>query len=281
MTSEGPRPLIDLHSHSTRSDGTFEPARLVAEAARRGVTVLALTDHDTVAGLDEAEAAAREHGLSFVPGVEFTCGVAGMEVHLLGLGVNRANPTLLRLCDEIQYSRRERFMEMAAKLRQAGLPVSVSNLPHSTSLARPYMARLLVEQGYVQGYQDAFDRYLKRGAPAFVPHREVPIGRAIEAAHAAGGVALLAHPGLYRDGEAAVRAAVADGLDGIEVIHSDHNHQQAERYRALADELGLLVSGGADFHGPEHARAHFFGKRGCPPADYERLKVALENRARG
>lgn len=272
-------PLADLHSHSTRSDGAFAPARLVAEASARGVTTLALTDHDTTAGLDEAEAAAQEHGIAFVPGVEITCECAGTEVHLLGLGIDRLNPKLQRICTDVQKRRRERFFEMVERLRAHGVPLSTEGVEDGVSLARPYLARLLVQQGKVAGYQEAFERYLRRGRPGFVDHTRIRIEGAIEAIQAAGGVAVIAHPGLYRNGDEVVFEARKLGLDGIECHHSDHNHDVSQHYVSLARKLELLVSGGADFHGPEHARSKFFGKRGCPNDDFERMKDALAARA--
>ena len=272
-------PLVDLHSHSTRSDGAFAPARLVEEAAARGVTTLALTDHDTTAGLDEAEAAAQEHGLEFVAGVEITCECAGTEVHLLGLGIDRLNPKLQRICADVQERRRERFFEMVARLRAHGVPLSTEGVEDGVSLARPYLARLLVQQGKVAGYQEAFERYLRRGRPGFVDHTRIRIEGAIGAIQAAGGVAVIAHPGLYRNGDEVVFEARKLGLDGIECHHSDHNHDVSQHYVSLARKLELLVSGGADFHGPEHARSKFFGRRGCPADDFERMKEALAARA--
>ncbi len=271
--------LVDLHSHSTRSDGAFAPARLVEEAATRGVTTLALTDHDTTAGLDEAEAAAQQHGLEFVPGVEITCECAGTEVHLLGLGIDRLNPKLQRVCADVQERRRERFFEMVARLRAHGVPLSTEGVEDGVSLARPYLARLLVQQGKVAGYQEAFERYLRRGRPGFVDHSRIRIEGAIEAIQAAGGVAVIAHPGLYRNGDEVVFEARKLGLDGIECHHSDHNHDVSQHYVSLARKLELLVSGGADFHGPEHARSKFFGRRGCPNDDFKRMKEALAARA--
>jgi predicted metal-dependent phosphoesterase TrpH len=279
MTVSERQPIIDLHSHSTASDGVFAPARLIEEAASRGITTLALTDHDSISGLDEAEAAAREHGIDLLPGVEFTVGCAGSEVHLLGLGVDRTNRKLLGLCAEIQERRRRRFYEMMDRLRMAGVPLKTEGVAQGVSLARPYLARMLVEQGIVETYQEAFTRYLKKGAPGYVGNRRTPIKRAIDAIHAAGGVAVVAHPGLYRNGDEVVREAAEQGADGIECYHSDHNHDKIGHYVAMARKLGLLVSGGADFHGPDHARAKLFGQRSCPPEEFERMKNALAARA--
>jgi hypothetical protein len=278
MTST-PSQVIDLHCHSTASDGALAPAQVVAEAARRGVTVLALTDHDTIGGLEEAEAAARSHGISLIPGVEFTVGCAGSEIHLLGLGIDRSNSELLRLCSEIQQSRRERFFTMIERLRMAGVALKTEGVADGVSLARPYLARMLVEQGFAEGYQDAFDKYLRKGAPAYVPHRRTPIRRAIEVIHGAGGIAIVAHPGLYKNGDEVVYEAAQLGADGIECHHSDHDHDKTAHYVGIARRLGLLISGGADFHGLEHARARLFGKKVCPPEEYERLTLAISARS--
>ncbi|MBZ0136265.1 MAG: PHP domain-containing protein [Planctomycetes bacterium] len=279
MNDSPQSPLIDLHSHSTCSDGSFAPARLIQEAATRGVNTLALTDHDTTAGLDEAEAAALEHGVDFVPGVEITCEVAGTEVHLLGLGIDRTQRTLRELCEDVQERRRRRFFQMIEKLRAHGVPLSSDDVKDGVSLARPYLARMLVQQGKVGSYQEAFQRYLKKGCPGYIEHSRIPIKRAIDAIQAAGGVAVLAHPGLYKNGDECVFEATRQGLDGIECFHSDHSHNTAGHYVSLARKLKLLVSGGADFHGPDHARSKFFGQKGCPPAEFERMQEAIAARS--
>lgn len=274
-----PDSLIDLHSHSTCSDGSLPPTALLEEAARRGVSTLALTDHDTVAGLDEAQAAANRLGIELVPGVEFTVTCSGSEVHLLGLGIDHTHAAVVSLCGEIQIRRRRRFFDMVDQLRAAGVPLKTENVQDGVSLARPYLARMLVEQGYVKGQQEAFERYLRKGGIGYVAHRPTPITRGIEAIKAAGGVAVIAHPGIYRNGDEVVYEAVQHGLDGIECYHSDHNHDVQEHYVGRANQLGLLVSGGADFHGVDHARSKFFGKRGCPAEQYARLMEVVAARA--
>lgn len=270
---------IDLHSHSTCSDGSFSPTRLVEEASTRGVTTLALTDHDTMHGLDEAEAAARAQGIEFVPGVEITCECAGTEVHMLGLGVDRTNRRLRDLCADVQERRRTRFFKMIEKLRQIGVPLSTAGVDEDVSLARPYLARMLVEQDHTKTYQEAFEKYLKKGRPAYLPNNPVPIGRAIEAVKAAGGVAIIAHPGLYRNGDEVVHEAVREGIDGIECHHSDHDHDTTRHFEAIACKRGLLISGGADFHGPHHRRSKLFGRKVCPTDEFERIMGAVAARS--
>ncbi|MBK9975455.1 MAG: PHP domain-containing protein [Planctomycetes bacterium] len=267
--------MIDLHSHSTCSDGALAPAQLVREATKRGVQVLALTDHDTTAGLAEAFAEAHAQGISMIAGVEFTVDAIGIEIHMLGLGIDPANVQLQRLCTEIRSRRRTRFFEMIARLRAAGLPIRDPDLPNEMALARPLLARILIEQGFVQSHSEAFERYLRKGCPGYVEHNRLGMKHAIDAIHTAGGLAFVAHPGLYQRGDEIVFEARRLGMDGIEVYHSDHKHDVQEHYLSLARKLDLLVSGGADFHGPEHPRSVNFGKRGCPPAEFERIQAAL------
>lgn len=274
MTENAPR-TIDLHSHSNCSDGALAPAALVREAASRGIGVLALTDHDTTAGVDEAEAEAAQHGLRIVPGVEITVDALGFEVHVLGLGVDRACVELQTLCGEIRGRRRERFFEMIARLRAAGVPLPEPVFDTDMALSRPLMARMLVEHGHARTYNDAFTRYLRKGCPGYVEHNRLPVVRAIDAIHAAGGVAIMAHPGLYPRGDEIVFEARRHGLDGIEAWHSDHAHDVAAHYAALAHRLGMLTSGGADFHAPDHPRSARFGRMGCPPAAWAAIESAL------
>ncbi|MBE7493142.1 MAG: PHP domain-containing protein [Planctomycetes bacterium] len=270
---------VDLHSHSICSDGTLSPTALVREARARGLDVLALTDHDTVAGVAEAQAEADRAGLRLVHGVEFTVDCLGIEIHVLGLGVNCRNRALTSLCDEIRSRRRTRFMEMIARLRAVGVPLKDPEIPHEVALARPLLARVMIQQGFVATQSEAFERYLRKGRPGYVEHNRLKAVQAIEAIHAAGGLAFVAHPGLYQRGDEIVFDLRQSGLDGIECVHSDHRHDVQEHYRALADKLGLLVSGGADFHGPDHPRSVNFGKRTLPVEDFSRIEAALAARA--
>lgn len=266
---------IDLHSHSTCSDGALSPTALVQEATRRGLNVLALTDHDTIAGIDEAQTEADRAGLRLMHGVEFTVDCIGIEIHVLGLGVDRRNGALTRLCDEIRSRRRTRFMEMIARLRAVGVPLQDPDIPHEVALARPLLARMLIQQGFVATQSEAFEKYLRKGCPGYVEHNRLKAVQAMEAIHAAGGLAFVAHPGLYQRGDEIVFDLRQNGLDGIECVHSDHKHDVQEHYRALANKLGLLVSGGADFHGPDHPRSVNFGKRTLPVEDFARIEAAL------
>ncbi|MDC1142160.1 PHP domain-containing protein [Planctomycetota bacterium] len=267
--------MIDLHSHSTGSDGSLSPTELAKEAASRGIKTLALTDHDTTIGLEEAKAEAALHGLRILPGLEVTCHVIGSEIHMLGLGVNPETAVLKELCAQIGKSREERFKSMVEKLRQIGVPLKEMETPKVGALCRPTVARMLVEQGHAISMNDAFAKYLRKGRPAFVPHKEVPAQRAINVIHEAGGLAFVAHAGNYSNGDDVINELRQHDLDGIEVWHPDHGHNKIDHFKSKANKLDLLMSGGADFHHLDHPRAKYFGKRGCPEEQFERIEDAL------
>lgn len=269
----------DLHSHTTASDGRLTPRELMAAAAQRGIRHLAVTDHDTTAAHEEARRAASELGVGFIAGVEITCEAAGGEVHLLGLGVDSASERLQALCREMQMRRLDRFREMHARLQAVGLVFDLPPTPPGTAPSRPVMARALVAAGHAASEDEAFARYLRKGRPGYVPHRRESVGVAIQAVQEAGGVAMLAHPGLYPDGDAAIEDARRQGLDGIECLHPDHEEIHVQRYLKIARKHGLLISGGADYHGPGHARSHCFGKRFCPADEFIRLQMAMAGRS--
>ncbi len=249
--------MIDLHTHTTASDGTLAPAELVELARRRGVTALALTDHDTVAGLPEALARGGEVGVEVVPGVEV--GVQwdeGGAMHLLGYFVRDEEPELLRRLAEICSWRRERAQEIVRRLNEAGVQVSfeqVEAVAPGCALGRPHVARVLLEAGVVRSVGEAFQRYLRRGRPGYVARAMPSPADGVALLHAAGGVAVLAHPSTLRLGRQGLKSCLeqlqAWGLDGIEVYSSGHSPAQRGTYLALARELGLVVTGGSDFHG--------------------------------
>ncbi|CAG0960348.1 5'-3' exoribonuclease [Planctomycetaceae bacterium] len=274
-----PCSYADLHSHTTASDGTLAPRDLLKTAFERGVRHLALTDHDTTSGHAEASAAAAEFGIDFIPGVEITCEAAGTEVHLLGLGVNSANAGLQELCLEMQRRRSKRFADMHALLLAHGLRFELPLIPAGVSPSRPALARAIVAAGHAASEDEAFARYLRKGRPGFLPNRREPIKSAVDAIHGAGGIAILAHPGLYPNDSACIDEAIAAGADGLECVHPDHDEVHVQRYTTRARKLGLLISGGADFHGFGHPRSHFFGKKFCPSDEFIRLQMAMSGRS--
>lgn len=241
---------VDLHSHSTASDGALEPAQVVREAHRVGLRALALTDHDTVAGLAEARTEADALGLRLVSGIELSAVEGNSETHVLGLHLADLAPieSQLAALREMRVRRAERIVE---RLNTLGVPVTMEAVRKEAAggaIGRPHVARALMAGKWVGDFREAFDRYLGNGRAAYVGKDQLPIADAIAMIHAAGGIAVLAHPG-----PAATRtrltALAGLGLDGVEVLHPGHAPDDIGRIRMLADELGLVKSGGSDWHG--------------------------------
>jgi 3',5'-nucleoside bisphosphate phosphatase len=249
---------IDLHTHSSISDGTDEPSDLVDRAKQVGLDVIALTDHDTFAGLDEAVSRGEQVGVRVVPGVELSCARGGESVHLLAYGADPAFPELAAEMTKVRGGRMGRLAGVLQRLAELGVPVTeeqvMAEVGESPSVGRPHIADAMVKAGHVADRTEAFDRYLADGGPAHVPRYAVPVERGIGLVHAAGGVAVIAHPwGRGREHilppEVLRRLASVHGLDGIEVDHQDHDPETRVRLRALAVELDLLATGSSDYHG--------------------------------
>ncbi|HET9451757.1 MAG TPA: PHP domain-containing protein, partial [Aggregicoccus sp.] len=244
--------MIDLHSHTTASDGEHPPGALVALAAQAGVKVLAVTDHDTVAGLAEAREAARLHAVGFVPGIEVSAFVGRKELHVLGHFIDPAHPALLRITVRLRGEREGRMEAMLARARQLGYPLHMEQLralAGDAQLGRPHLARLLVERGYCTSLQDAFDRFLGDGRPLAVERERLTGADAVALIRDAGGTATLAHPQSSRVELPELQALVAAGLSGLEVFHHDHHPSVREKWAKLARTLDLVPTAGSDFHG--------------------------------
>jgi predicted metal-dependent phosphoesterase TrpH len=273
--------LIDLHTHTTESDGRCAPAELVARAAASGVTVLAVTDHDTVSGCEAAAAACAAAGIGFVAGIEITAVRDDLDVHLLGYFVDLASADLQRFLDEQRRQRIDRLRQIMTRLASFGIALDADDVlrpaleDRRKSAGRPWIARALVARGAVATIGEAFDRWLEPGKPAFVPRAGASPQQVIRLVHAAQGVASLAHPVLVGHDEW-IPGLVGDGLDAIEAYHSKHDADATSRYVAMASAMGVAVSGGSDYHGdPSHGPAHP-GSVTLPEGDYERL---LQRRA--
>jgi predicted metal-dependent phosphoesterase TrpH len=268
--------VIDLHTHTTASDGEYAPAGLVDRAAAAGLTVLAVTDHDTTAGLDEAEATALAHGIRLVPGIEITSVLEGRDVHVLGYFFERASAALQSFLAEQRQERIGRARAMAARLARAGAPIDIeavlgrAPVSGGRAVGRPQIARALVEAGCVSSMQEAFERFLGEDCCAYVPHTGASPAEAIAVIRDAGGIASLAHPGLLGRDEMIADLAEA-GLGALEAMHSDHDPAQEAWYLELAGELGLAVSGGSDYHGEGFRRARRLGGIALPPEHFELL----------
>ena len=243
--------FADLHLHTNFSDGTFTPEELVLHAQKNGLACIALTDHDTVEGCARAGAAAAAVQMEFINGAELTAEHADVEVHILGYFLDTQNQTLLGEIAKFQTVRKQRIYEMVARINELGVPLPVEAvfaLANCQSPGRPHVARTLVKQGLAKNLDEAFERFLKKGRPAWVPKAKMSALEAVELIHQAGGLAVIAHPGLNRSDDI-IPALVDAGMDGIECFHTKHSTQMSERYLMIADKYNLLVTGGSDCHG--------------------------------
>ncbi len=245
--------MIDLHSHTNESDGTFSPADLVAEAGRAGVTALGITDHDTFAGYDRALEPARESGLELICGIELSTKLHGHSVHLLGYFPRTDGLGNFRSwIRDLQAARRDRNIRLVARLRQLGLDITLEEAEARGRgmTGRPHFAQLLVEKGYVPNLREAFDQYLDESAKGYVYRHEPTFAEGVNWIREAGGIASLAHPVRVKGDVAALMPELcAMGLCAIEAYHSDHSPENTAAYLELARRYGLLVTGGSDFHG--------------------------------
>lgn len=267
--------VVDLHLHTSFSDGTYTPEELAGHAARQGLSAIALTDHDTVEGCARAATACAGQGVEFVPGSELTAEIGGTEIHLLGYYLRTTDPGLLRAMDRFQGVRQDRIREMVGRLNDLGVGLEADRvfaLAQCRSPGRPHVGRALVEGGFCRTVDEAFELYLKQGRPAWVPKFKMSAGEGIALIHEAGGVAVLAHPALNQVDEAIPRL-VEMGLDGLECYHTKHARSTAAHYVAMAQTLGLLITGGSDCHGMAKGKPLIGGVR-LPYEHLTRLKAA-------
>ena len=284
----------DLHTHSSVSDGTLTPRELVDEAARVCVNVLALTDHDTVAGIAEARAQAEVRDIELVPGIELSVNEEDgrRQMHILGLGIDPEFPELLEHVARFESERQARGERIVQRLNELGVPLrfeSVTQIAGRGALGRPHVARALVEMGACRNEDEAFARFLRRGRPAYVPREAQSAATAIDLVHAAGGIASLAHPPLSIGIDAPgglprfVGRLVAVGLDGLEVHHPNHKPAQRRRLKRLVRQHELIETGGSDFHGarrPDVALGRGRGDLSLGAEILEGLRQRLERRRR-
>jgi len=266
----------DLHLHTFFSDGTFTPEELVERASNLSFAAIALTDHDTVEGCERAAAACAAARMEFISGTELTAEHADIEVHILAYLVDTQNRVLLTRIAEFQSVRQNRIREMVAALNNLGIPLkaeSVFALANCKSPGRPHVARALVKEKLIGNLDEAFEKYLKKGRPAWVPKTKMSALEGIELIHQAGGLAVMAHPGLNRTDEI-IPALVDAGLDGIECFHTKHSTATSERYLEIAEKFNLLVTGGSDCHGFSKGKPLIGGIK-LPYEHVERMKAAV------
>ena len=268
---------IDLHLHTTASDGRCTPQELVQRAARAGLSVMAVTDHDTTAAIADVDEEARHHGIHAIAGIEITAVEAGRDLHVLGYLFDPQHQGLASLLVRQRAARVARIEGIASRLAAHGVPIDVEPMIEQNrresgrSIGRPQVARAMVEAGHVASTQEAFDRWLGRGLPGFVA-REGPTPEAvIEIIHRAGGIASIAHPG-QRGLGTRIPTLAAAGLDAVEAFHPDHDAALVQEYVDLARSLSLLLTGGSDFHGdPDHGCEP--GSVTLPAEEWERLQA--------
>jgi predicted metal-dependent phosphoesterase TrpH len=272
-------PRIDLHTHSNRSDGTFEPAEVVRLAAERALDVVALTDHDTTDGLAEALATGSVVGVEVVPGVEFSAEFEGNSVHVLCYWMDPQDPALQLELRRLREDRFRRGELMVGKLQELGLPVAfqrVRAIAGDATIVRPHIAQAMVEAGVVATEKEAFERYIGDGGPAHVAKHALDPVNAVALIDGAGGVCALAHPGMWGDQSSVpvelIERMAAAGMRGLEVDHPDHTPEMRERYRTLSGELGLIATGGSDCHGTRYDPVRL-GTSLCEPEAFAALRA--------
>lgn len=270
--------MIDLHLHTTASDGTLTPSELVLQARLAGLSIFSITDHDTTAGTEAAADAARDAGLELIPGIEISAVADGRDVHVLGYFIDCTSLALRQFLVRQREDRLRRVYEIGQRLAELGVPVDLdpiaADAARGRSVGRPQMAAALLAAGHVATRNEAFDRFLGGDGPAFVPRRVPRPEEVIWIIHGVGGLASLAHPGLTRRDDL-LPALAAAGLDALEVRHSDHDAEMEARYRGHARDLGLAVSGGSDYHGDAGHRISVLGQVTLPPQDLAALRARV------
>lgn len=269
----------DLHIHSTASDGTFTPAEVVRHAADIGLKAISLTDHDTVAGVEEAIKAGKELGIEVLPGIEMGSDVSGHDIHILGYFIDVCDKTFLEYLEKLKEKRIGRAVEMCARLTERNMPVTLDEalaLAPGGVLTRAHIARAIVEKGHASSVNEVFDKHLANGKSCFVPKYNETADDVIDTIIKAGGLPVLAHPKLSGI-DNRIESLTASGLRGVEAYCLDHNSDDIKRYLGWADRLGLLVTGGSDCHGPRTPGRFFMGESGVSKDRLASLKEASKH----
>jgi hypothetical protein len=268
MTATG---MVDLHTHTNQSDGLLPPERLVQLAAEAGLRAIAITDHDEVGGVEAAVIVGNQLGVEVISGVELSVSHQGYDIHILGYLIDFHHSRLLEFLHYFRDERLRRVHRILEKLKTLGHPVPLETVMRKAgvgSIGRPHIADAMVEEGRVPSYQEAFNRFIADGKPAFVPKVRISAEQAVAIIHEAQGLACLAHPGQNLS-EAVILEVIKAGVDGVEVVHPKHGYHQREQYRFLAQKFGLLETGGSDFHGGRKGGEE---KLGDFVIDYEKVE---------
>ncbi len=281
---------IDLHIHTTASDGTYTPAEVVSLAKEAGLKAIAITDHDTIAGNEGAINEGTRLGFKVIPGVEISCSHPLGEVHLLGYYIDYSSPRLKEKLSMLRGFREQRNPQIIKKLRAMGINITyeeVKEVSGGGSIGRPHIAQVLKDKGYVFSNQDAFDRYLKKGGSAYVPKELLPVQEAIDIIHRANGLVAVAHPLQNRKVaeygvETFIKELMDEGIDGMEVYYSSLSNESTHLLRIIADRYGLLITGGTDFHGKTKPGIELGTGMGDMKVPYElliKMEEAQKNKA--
>ncbi len=249
----------DLHIHSTFSDGTLTPEQIVDLSVEAGLAAISITDHDSIEGVEAARALGEQRGVEVVPGVEISCIEDGVDIHMLGYFLDIESESLSEHLNLFRNARKVRAEQMVAKLNELGLEITLEAVLEKAgpaSIGRPHLAEVLVEGGFVASYEDVFRKYIGFGGPAYVGKYEISAARSVELIHDARGLAVIAHPGVYLRGETVAKILEA-GIDGIETVHPKHSFGTTLRFREMVKELGLLETGGSDYHGNTRGNTPF------------------------
>ena len=276
---------VDLHIHSSISDGIFSPTEIVQKAAKAGLAVIALADHDNVDGIAPALEAAREFPwLKVIPAVEISCDVTAGEVHMLGYFIDYTQHSLLTALERMRNSRQERAKGMVAKLVNLGLNIDwerVKEIAGSGSVGRPHIAQAMLEKGYITSIQEAFTRYIAFGGPAYVERQKMNPREVVELIIRANGLPVLAHPLTFNDPESLIIELKKIGLVGLEAYYKDYTDEEINRLISLADKYGLIVTGGSDYHGLDENTETMIGGADVPLEIIEKLSFLAEQRILG
>jgi 3',5'-nucleoside bisphosphate phosphatase len=268
---------IDLHLHTTASDGTLNPQELVAHVLRKGMRIISITDHDSIAGFEKLPHLELSKGLEIVPGIELNAEKNKTEIHILGYYIDPGSSSLSHRLEKLREDRVTRIKEIVQKLREMDIHIEFDEVllhARGESIGRPHVARVLQEKGYVGEMQEAFEKYLRIGRKAYVPRRGFYPEEAIEIIRASGGIPVLAHPGCIPADETLIDSLIYEGLMGIEAYYPFHSHLQTDYYENLAKKKKLYITGGSDFHGFESPHFREVGIPGFPERYFLDLKEA-------
>jgi hypothetical protein len=254
--------IADLHVHTTHSDGTFTPEEIVDLAHNKGLNAIAITDHDTISGIEPAIIRSQGYkNLYVIPGIEFSCTYLNEEVHILGYFIDYKLSDIINVTKVLKEERYSRGIKIISKLNNIGINISVDEVKKNIKgslIGRPHIGRTLIEKKYVKSMEEAFNKYLGKNKPAYVERFKLETSEAINLIHKANGLAVLAHPGLIKE-KNIINDLIAQDIDGIEVIHSKHSHKDVLDNIDLADAYGLFKTGGSDFHGDKRNGEYILG----------------------